>query len=219
LLVAKAGAQQPAESPQEAALAGAYRLGAGDTVEFKFTYETSLNETVTVRPDGRISLAIIGEVVAEGLTPAELSTAVESAYARSFKRPEVATIVREFVAQRAYVGGEVQAPTVMPLKGHVTALQAVLSSGGPTPAGRLDAVLLLRYRDRQTVEARRLNMKKIMAREEADVVLQPYDVVYVPMSRIAKVGKFFEQYVNAIVPRALIFPYNINQTVVVDQAR
>jgi polysaccharide export outer membrane protein len=197
-----------------------YVLTSGDVIELKFTYETGLNDLVTIRPDGRISLTEIGEMEADGMTPQQLSRAVESAYARAGRvRPGVAVIVREFAALRVYVGGEVHAPSVVPLRGHLTALQAVLASGGPTRSARLDSVVLLRYRDRETAEVQTLDLRKVMRRAAPDVVLRPYDVIYLPMSRIAKVGTFVEQYVNNMIPRAVLFPYNLNQTVVVDRAR
>jgi protein involved in polysaccharide export with SLBB domain len=219
-----AAAQQPltvgsaAETAQRQS--PVYRLTAGDLIEFKFTYETTLNDIVMIRPDGRIALTEIGELVAEGMTPQQLSDAVETAYTQSgHVRPDVAVSVREFAALRVYVGGEVNAPSVVPLRGHLTALQAVLASGGPTRSGRLDSVILLRYRDRETTEVRKLDFRKIMSRQAPDVTLHPYDVVYIPLSRIAKVGTFVEQYVNNMIPKAVIFPYNLDQTVVVERAR
>jgi hypothetical protein len=64
------------------------------------------------------------------------------------------------------------------------------------------------------VEARKLNLADVIAGRAADELLQPHDVVFVPRSRIAQVGLFVEQYINSLVPRALVLPYNLNNVIV-----
>jgi protein involved in polysaccharide export with SLBB domain len=210
LLVTAPGAQAPAQPSGD----GSYQLVPGDVVDFKFRFNPDLNESVTVRPDGFISLGIIGEVRAGGLTPAELSRVVQARYAEYLREPEVTAIVREFEAQLVYVGGEVVTPGLLPLRGRVTSLQAILGSGGPRPTARLTDVVLIRALGGDRVEARKLNLADVIAGRAADVPLEPHDVVFVPRSRIAKVGLFVEQYINSLVPRALVLPYNLNNVIV-----
>jgi len=72
----------------------------GDQLEIKFFYDTELNEQVIVRPDGRISLQLVHEVMAAGLTPADLTKLLTAKYAAELKKPELTVIVRSFGARR-----------------------------------------------------------------------------------------------------------------------
>jgi len=191
-----------------------YRLALGDVLDLKFPYHSEFNATVTIRPDGYISLVMIGEVRAEGRTPLELATVINDSYTRVVRNPNAAVIVREFTPQRVAQAGEVVAPGAVDLHGRVTSLQAILKTGGLKTSAKVDAVLLTRYTDDNHAEVRTLNLKRVLEGRESDAVLQPYDVLYVPTSKIGKVGLFMEQYVNSVIPRNLLFPYNLNTTVV-----
>jgi len=187
-----------------------YLLGAGDVIDVKFTYNPELDTRVTVRPDGAISMAIVGDIPAQGLSPSGLAQEITSRYAPFRTHPEAIVIVIEFASQRVFVGGEVNGPGVVSLRGALSGFQALLNAGGPKTSARLDNVILLRYVGNNTAEVRTLNMTQVMRGKNPDVVLQPYDVLYVPRTKIARVGLFVEQYVNSLVPRALLFPYNLN---------
>jgi polysaccharide export outer membrane protein len=191
-----------------------YRLTSGDALDVKFDYVPELNDTVTVRPDGYISLQRIGEVRVQGLTPGELSEQLRARYATLLKQPELTVIVRQFAVQRVFVGGEVATPGMVPLHGQVTCLQAILSTGGPRASARLSEVVLLRHIGENQAEAYKLDLTKVIAGTASDTVLRPFDVVVVPRSRIAKVGQFVDNYINALLPRSIVFPYNLNTVVV-----
>lgn len=188
-----------------------YVLSSGDVIELRFSYSPDLNEKVAVRPDGKISLPVVGEISVENETPGSLSTLLTERYAKFFKRPEVTVIVREFAERRAYVGGEVATPGVVPLKGApVTCLQAVLAAGGAKTTAKLDKVLLVRHVGSNQAEVKSVNLKGVIKGSAGDLLLQPFDVVYVPRSKIGKVNVFVEQYVNGLLPRNIVFPYNLN---------
>jgi protein involved in polysaccharide export with SLBB domain len=205
---------QPAKPPEPALVERPrYVINPGDVVEFKFSYTPDMNERVTVRPDGFVSLPIIGDVTAAGSTPEELAKAVSSKYEGTLKRPHVVVIVREFSAQRVFVAGEVNLPGVLPIVGRITMTQAVLNAGGPKPTARLSQVLLLRYDGENRTSVQSIRLSDILKGAKADIPLRPYDVVYVPRTPIAKVGLFVEQYINSLVPRNLLFPYNVNTSV------
>src|SRR4051812_30347720 len=91
--VAGQGDDQPTATPNPESL---YRLGAGDVLDLRFPYHTDFNSTVTIRPDGRISLVMIGDVRAEGRTPLELAALINDRYEKVVRRPEVSVVVREF---------------------------------------------------------------------------------------------------------------------------
>ncbi len=190
-----------------------YHVNPGDSVEFKFTFNKELNELVTVRPDGFLSLAMIGDVAANGETPESLAQLVSSRYAQILKRPEVVAIMRNFSSQRVFVTGEVFAPGVVPIAGHMTLTQAVVSAGGIRPTGCATQVLLVRYGGSNTATVTPVSLKNLLKGKAPDMLLEAYDVIYVPRTRIAQVGTFVEQYINNIVPRSLYFPYNLHNVV------
>jgi polysaccharide export outer membrane protein len=192
-----------------------YRLAPGDVVDLKFAYNPELNETVALRPDGCISLQMIGDVHAQRLTPLELAARVNEQYARFIRHPAASVIVRDVAGQKAYVGGEVVAPGTVDLRGGLTSLQAILKTGGLKPTAKLDNVILMRYAGDDRAEVRKLNVKRLLEGRDEDPVLSPFDVLFVPRSAIGKVGLFVDQYVNSMIPRSLMFPYNLNTVVTV----
>jgi protein involved in polysaccharide export with SLBB domain len=209
-LVAK---QQTPAPTGESVSPAPYRLGAGDVIDVKFTYNSELDARVTVRPDGAISLAMVGDIPVQGLSPAELGKEITTRFSEFRTHSEAVVIVTEFAGQRVYVGGEVNGPGLLALRGTLTGIQALLNAGGPKVSARLDNVILLRYEGKNTAEVRKINMKQIMKGKAPDVTLRPYDVIYVPKSRIAQAGLFVEQYINQMVPRSLVFPYTLNNRV------
>jgi protein involved in polysaccharide export with SLBB domain len=100
---------------------------------------------------------------------------------------------------------------VIVLKGEpVSCLQAVINAGGPKSSAGLQNAVLLRYAGDQTATVRRLNLKRVMEGLDPDIRLRPYDVVLIPRSKIGKVNLFVEQYVNGLLPKNIVFPYNLN---------
>src|SRR5262245_53762008 len=121
-----------------------YRLAPGDVLAVKFYGNPELNEEVTIRPDGMISLTFVDEVRAAGLTPAELDAELTRRYTGELARPQVTVIVRQFVGQRVYIGGEVRTPGVLNLQEGMTLFQALQQAGGVLPTARRQQVVLIR---------------------------------------------------------------------------
>ena len=111
-------------------LAEEYRIQAGDQLDIKFFYNRDLNEQVTVRPDGLISLQLVKPTAAAGLTPEQLTDRLKKEYGAQLKDPDIVVIVRSFAAQRVFVDGEVARPGLVPLTGPTTVLQAISQAGG-----------------------------------------------------------------------------------------
>jgi polysaccharide export outer membrane protein len=175
-----------------------YVLQRGDEISIKVFGRTDLDDTVTVRPDGRISALLADDVPAAGTTPAQLDEALTARYAKYFRDPEVSVVVRKFAAERVFVGGEVGTPGMLPLGGEMTVLSAIMQAGGFKRTARTDSVVLLRNSGGKAV-AERLNLKALMS-GVTDRRIQPFDVIYVPMSRIAKVDAFVDQYMRQLLP-------------------
>jgi polysaccharide export outer membrane protein len=107
-----------------------YRLAKEDVVEVAVWKEPDLSRTVPVRPDGKITLPLLGDVVAEGLTPTQLEKTVQEKLAPLVRDPRVTVIVHDVNGSRVYVTGMVTRPGVFPLRSHMTVLQALAMAGG-----------------------------------------------------------------------------------------
>ncbi len=206
-----------------------YTLGIGDTLSIKLLYNSELNSDVKVRPDGKISLPLIDEVVAAGQTPSQLKALIRDQYAKkldSEEMPEVTVIVQDFkipelnvslvssASQIVFVGGEVNQPRVINMKGPMKMLNAITLAGGVSKNASVDSITLIRYSDPDVANVHLLDMNLVLAGETPDVVLKPYDIVYVPQMPIAKTDIFMQR-IWRIIPINFLFsfPYNLNPTV------
>ena len=199
-----------------------YALNPGDLLSARFYYHSELNEDVVVRPDGKISLQLIGEIPAAGKTPSELNLQVRQAYAnlidrpdvtvlvREFKSPEVAISVKEAGSRKVFAGGEIARPGVIPLSSGLKLLDVLMMAGGVLTTGELETVLLLRYNGTPSPSAYSVDLTRVLSGENSDILLRSYDVVYVPKTPIAKVNTFVDQYINKIIPSSVSFPYSLN---------
>src|SRR5205085_8458467 len=109
---------------------GDYRLMAGDKIAVKFPYHSARDQELPVRPDGKISLDVTGEIDAEGMTPLELADVIKERSSRYLRKPEVVVIVVAIGDRRVYVGGEVNRPGFVTVQEGMTPLQAVMAVGG-----------------------------------------------------------------------------------------
>ena len=181
---------------------GPYLLQVGDTLDVKFYRNPELNEEVAVRPDGMISLQLIGDVPAAGLTPAGLAATLKQRYAPELTDPEVSVIVKGFAGHRIFIAGEVGTQGAQSLGAGLTLYQAVQQAGGfLTSANREQVILIRRGPDGRTT-GRSIDVQAVERgeRPEDDVPLLPYDMVFVPRSRIANVNLFVEQYIRNNLP-------------------
>ena len=197
-----------------------YVLGIGDLIEVKFFYNEKLNDEVTIRPDGKISLQLIGDVKAAGLTPAQLRSQLTRKYSKFLELPEVTVAVKDFTSQKIYIGGEVARPKLIPLRGMLRTLDALIEAGGPLHTAKLHNVILIRYNGTQKPDAYSLDLGRVISGEIPDVILKPYDIIYLPKTTIAKVNLFVDQYIYRVLPIQKVlfsFPYHLNPEVEVEQ--
>jgi polysaccharide biosynthesis/export protein len=187
-----------------------YRIQVGDQLDIKFFYNAELNEQVIVRPDGRISLQLVQEVVATGLTPAELTKVLVEKYGAELKKPEITVIVRSFGAQKIYVDGEVSKPGMFPILGIMTALQAIAQAGGMKETAYAGDVIIIRRGAGNRPMAFPLNLDKVLDGTDIsqDLALAPFDIVYVPRSTISNVNVWVDQYIRRMIPIPISFQYS-----------
>lgn len=159
---------------------GEYRIGREDVLEVVVWHEPELTRVIPVRPDGRISLPLAGEIEAAGRTPAELQVGLAKALSPYIKDATVAVLVREINAARVFVLGEVARPGGFPLRGPMTVVQAVALAGGRTPFGS-DEVVWLRQKPDGGSDRVSLSFKDLVKGEASGALwLRGGDVLYVP---------------------------------------
>lgn len=191
-----------------------YRIQVGDQLDIKFFYNPELNESLVVRPDGRISLQLISEVMAVGKTPAELAKTLQEDYASKLTTPAVTVIVRSFTAQKVYVDGQVNKIGVFPLVGPMTVMQAISQSGGLTDMARSNEVVVIRHRPGHETAVIPLNLDQVVSGIDTrqDILLAPYDIVYVPRSPIGNAAKWVELYLRKtilVLPQEFLLYYSL----------
>jgi polysaccharide export outer membrane protein len=195
-------AAAPAELPSRVVPAptAPYVLQAGDEIEIKAYQTSELDAVARIRPDGQVSLILLNDVTAAGLTPTALDAVLTSAYSRFYRNPQITVSVRSFANLSVYVGGEVGQPALLPLTGQMTALQAVVRAGGFRDSANIESVILLRKGADGAAVASRLNLKDALNKGRPDVSLKPFDVVYVPKKFIAKADQFVKEYIRDLLP-------------------
>jgi protein involved in polysaccharide export with SLBB domain len=179
-----------------------YRIQIGDQLDVKFFYNPELNEQVTVRPDGRISLQLVHELVVAGLTPDELTGSLTKKYAPELKKPEITVIVRSFGGHKIYVDGEVNKSGMFPLMGFMTVLQAISQAGGVKDTARTSEVVIIRRGENNEPFVSQVNLRKVINGTDMsqDITLKPFDIVYVPRSPIADINIWVDQYIRKNIP-------------------
>ena len=170
----------PAEA-QEGTPPEAYVIGPEDVLEISVWQNEELSRTVTVRPDGKISMPLINEVQAAGLTTEALKEEIRRSLKPYMDAPDVAVIVQEINSWKIYIQGEVRSPGVYPLRSHTSLSQAISMAGGFTEFAKKGKIQIIRKREGAT-EVFRVNYKKILsgASMRDDVLLRPGDTIVVP---------------------------------------
>jgi len=178
-----------------------YMIQVADHLAIKFYQNKDLDEEVIVRPDGKISLQLIGDVQAAGREPAALASDIENAYRAELSTPRVSVLVRELGA-RVYVGGEVAKPGVVPLTANLTLVQAIQEAGGFLPTAHLSKVVLIRRDSTGQPVGYALDVRPVIGgiKPSEDVPLQPFDIAFVPTSKVADVNLWVKQYIRDNLP-------------------
>jgi polysaccharide biosynthesis/export protein len=158
-----------------------YQIGAQDVLNVSVWKEPDLSGPVPVRPDGMISLPLINDVQASGLTPMQLSDLLSTKLKKYLAEPRVTVIVTAMNSQRIYILGEVSRPGAFPLLPNMTALQALSSAGGFTQFADMKNIYVLRN-DNGRQQKFPLNYKEVVkgARPEQNIPLKPGDTIVVP---------------------------------------
>ncbi|MEW6606000.1 MAG: polysaccharide biosynthesis/export family protein [bacterium] len=184
-----------------------YVLVPEDIVEVVLLKHPEITRVCTIRPDGYISLPILDDVKAAGLTPGELDKKLTEMFSHRLKEPEVTVIVTKFQPPVIYVIGEVTTPSVVSVHDAATAFQAVTRAGGFTNEAKRNSVIIIRVTEDNYLTATRVNLQ--LKGQSAsyitlhNVPLQADDIIFVPKTFIARVDIFIEQHINKILIGAI----------------
>jgi protein involved in polysaccharide export with SLBB domain len=209
-----------------------YVINIDDVLDIHFRDVPNLNATVQVRPDGRISLDLVKSIVAEGKTPEQLEAELIQQYSRFLQNPDLVVIVKQYTSdlvslngrltrpglknlddatvmirsyspRQVYVTGEVRAPGFVTFRPPLTAMQAIISSGGLLNTAAGGRIVLLRKTGLEPPTVTFLDLNADLHGEGSnDVPLRAFDIVVVPKSKIASINQFLDQYVYQLVPAA-----------------
>ena len=184
-----------------------YRIQAGDDLQIRFFYNPELNDQVIVRPDGFISLQLIEELMVLGMTPGELTATLKQRYDPMIQRSAITVTMRAFAAERIYVDGEVNKPGLFPLTGRVTVMQAIALAGGYKDSARLHEIILIRRGPSNEPLAIPIDLWAIINGENMgqDILLLPFDIVFLPKSPIANINKWVTMYIKNNLPITPVF--------------
>jgi polysaccharide biosynthesis/export protein len=160
--------------------AGDYVIGADDQLHISVWKEADLTETLPVRPDGKISMPLLGDVPAAGMTPTQLGDSIREKLKKYIADPRVTVVVTAMNSRRVFVTGEVTHTGPMPLLPHMTMLQA-LSAAGFTQFANLKGIYLLRNDGGKQVRIA-FNYKDVVKglHPEENIMLRPGDTIVVP---------------------------------------
>ena len=206
-----------------------YRIAVNDKLEIRFQEPPGYSELVTVLPDGKIQLPMVKTVVAEGKTPEELEAELAGRYAVYLKAPDLVVIVREFTSDRVYIdgklargglkdiddvvvltrafdrmvfiSGEVGSPGFVRYRSPMTVMQTIVAAGGNRRTADMHHVMVIRRGPTEQPVVVSLNLSgDWRGAAMNDIPLNPFDVIIVPKSGIAKFTDMLEMYIYQIVP-------------------
>jgi polysaccharide biosynthesis/export protein len=179
----KPAAAAPAATAVETAIlngANDYKIGPEDLLDISVWKNPELSRTVPVRPDGKVSLPLVNDIQAAGLTPTALRQQLTQRLSEFIPSPEVAVIVREVHSMKVAVVGSVKTPGRYELKSAATVLEMIALAQGFTDFAARDRVVILRQENGETKRIP-FNYRKVAAGDEqANLVVQSGDIIVVP---------------------------------------
>lgn len=169
-----------------------YRVETGDVLNLTLTFTPEFDQTVTVQPDGFITLQSIGDLHVAGKTVPEIRSELETAYGKILHNPVITVTLKDFEAPYFLALGEVTKPGKYGLRGDTTLTAAVAEAGGFTPQAKHSQVLLFRRVNDNWVSVQKVDLKHMLGSGNLaeDLHLRPGDMVYVPQNTVSKLKPF-----------------------------
>jgi len=154
-----------------------YVIGPEDVLGIRVWREQDLSTGVIVRPDGKITLPLAGELQAAGMTPTQLTAKVVDAYSKYLNRPEVTVSVQQVMSKRYFITGKISRPGAVPLVTPTTVLDAITMAGGLQDFAKTSKIVIARGKERI-----KFNYKEVVKGKnlQQNIYLQPGDYIIVP---------------------------------------
>jgi polysaccharide export outer membrane protein len=189
--------EQPPKSAEEVDVSdfwssGRYRLTPSDVIELRFPYVPEFDQTVTVQPDGYVSLRVVGDLRVAGRTLPQFKEMLNEAYTDVLREPVINVILKEFEKPYFVAAGEVARPGKYELRGATTLTQGLVVAGGHTRDAKHSQVIIFRRFSNEWVEVKQLDVKKMYDGHDLseDPLLRPGDTVFVPRNAMSKIAPF-----------------------------
>jgi polysaccharide export outer membrane protein len=171
-----------------------YRLQATDRLELTYRYTPEYNESLTIEPDGFVSIKLIGDISLEGLTMDQARDAILTRLRTRLNAPEITLTLQDFVRPTYTVVGEVASPGRYEIHGRTNAIEAIAIAGGFKNTAKHSQVILFRRISPDMAQTHILNLKKLMdpshPQLEESVGIEPGDLLVVPKNRVSKIADY-----------------------------
>lgn len=200
LAVPIAFAQMPSFSEREPR----YRLQPSDILEVHYRYSPEFDQTVTIQPDGFVTLVLIGDIKLQGLTVDQAKAAILGKSAQRLKDPEITLVLKEFEKPYFVVGGEVANPGKFEMRGPINPIQAIAMAGGfKNLSAKHSQVILFRRVGPDLAKTEILDLKAAMSTNTTEPLsdLRSGDMLIVPQNRITKIERLVKlSNIGAFIP-------------------
>lgn len=169
-----------------------YLLQPGDMLDLDFPLSPEFNQTLTIAPDGYVTLRGVGGLYVKGSTVPELTQSLTHAYGKILHDPVINVQIKDFQKPYFVAGGQVGHPGKYDLRDDTTVSEAIAIAGGLTPKSKSSEVLLFRRSNPGFVEVKKVDLKKILnaGNFQEDSYLRPGDMLFVPQNAISKIERF-----------------------------
>ncbi len=169
-----------------------YKIEAGDQFDVTFDLSPEFNQTVTVQPDGYVTMRGVGDLHVQGQTVPELTQTLRTVYGKILNSPIIAVVLKDFEKPYFIADGQVGKPGKYELRGDMTLTEAIAMAGGFQDSAKHSQVLLFRKLNDQWTEAKLFNVKKMEkdGNLKEDPFLHPGDMLFVPKNAFSKFKPF-----------------------------
>jgi polysaccharide export outer membrane protein len=164
-----------------AALPTGYLIGAGDVLSVVFWRDKDMSAEVTVRPDGNVSLPLLNDIPAAGVTPEQLRTKIVEAASKYVEEPNATVVVKEVHSRNVFITGNVAKPATYPLLNDMTVLQLIAAAGGLQEYADAKNIVVIRSENGHS-QYHKFNYKDVLGQKnvQQNITLKPGDTVVVP---------------------------------------
>ena len=184
-----------------------YFINNNDTLEVFVWKNPDLSRDVIVRPDGKISLPLAGDIDAAGQTLIQLDKKITQKLSAYIRDPQVSVAIKKFEGEKVFVLGEVKSPGVQNYVGRASLIEIVSQSGGFTKHAKLGEILVIRG-NIDKPEIIRIDVKKIrQGNLSANIMVQPGDIIWVSSTAIADIGQYLRDYITPVLGNLVNIEY------------